>query len=88
MLFGNAVEQFREFPQTQGHSGLLAWVGPDDVAFWFGELLIRCPSQEPIRSEERGDEPNTRLSCAYFTCGVATSLSNAQHHSVGSIEGL
>lgn len=41
MLFGQAVEQFREFLHTQGHSGPLLWIGPGDVAFWWGELLIR-----------------------------------------------
>jgi hypothetical protein len=41
MLFDEAVEKFREFLRTQGHSGPLQWIAPGDVAFWCGELLIR-----------------------------------------------
>jgi hypothetical protein len=40
MLFEEAVEQFREFLRTQGHSGPLQWITPDDVAFWCGELFV------------------------------------------------
>ena len=41
MLFDEAVEEFRKFLLTQGHSGPLQWIAPGDVAFWCGELLIR-----------------------------------------------
>jgi hypothetical protein len=41
MPFEQSVEQFREFLRTQGHSGPLLWIRPNDVAFWCGELLIR-----------------------------------------------
>jgi len=52
MLFGQAVEQFREFLRTQGHSGPLMWIGPRDVAFWFGELLIRPRGGTEIHAEK------------------------------------
>jgi hypothetical protein len=40
MVFDEAVQQFREFLRTQGHSGPLQWIAPIDVAFWCGDLLI------------------------------------------------
>ncbi len=41
MMFGEAVDDFREFLRKQGHVGPLAWIVPADVAVWFDELLIR-----------------------------------------------
>jgi len=52
MLFGQAVEQFREFLCTQGHSGPLVWIVPADVVFWFGELLIRPTINTETHAEQ------------------------------------
>ena len=47
-----AVEQFREFLRTQGHADILQWIGPNDVAFWCGELLIRPRVNADAHAEE------------------------------------
>ena len=52
MLFGQAVEHFREFLCTQGHSGPLVWIVPADVVFWFGELLIRPTINTETHAEQ------------------------------------
>ena len=52
MLFWQAVEQFREFLRTQGHSGPLVWIVPADVVFWFGELLIRPTIDTETHAEQ------------------------------------
>jgi hypothetical protein len=56
MLFEKAVEQFREFLRMQGHSGPLLWIVPRDVAFWFGELLIRPRSVTEVHAERLFNE--------------------------------
>jgi hypothetical protein len=52
MSFGHAVDEFREFLRRQGHVGPLAWIVPTDVAFWFGELMIRPRSDGEIHAEQ------------------------------------
>jgi len=52
MYFGQAVEEFRAFLRAQGHSGPLLWIVPQDVAFWFGELLIRPRIGAEIHAEQ------------------------------------
>jgi len=61
MLFDEAVEEFRKFLLTQGHSGPLQWIAPSDVAFWCGELLIQPKIEAEAhalhvfnRAQERG----------------------------------
>ena len=41
MLFQQAIDEFREFLRSQGHSDPLHWIAPGDVAFWGRQLLIR-----------------------------------------------
>jgi hypothetical protein len=60
MSFGDAVEQFREFVRTQGHVGPLLWIVPEDVTFWFGELLIRPRGTTERHAQELFDQASGR----------------------------
>jgi hypothetical protein len=52
MRFADAIVQFEEFLQDQGHIGPLVWIEPSDL-IWFGSTLLIRPQAESAKVSER-----------------------------------